>query len=303
MADAATVMNGLLASEYFDFASQSVGDTFRIFVARPAFGAPGRYPLIVTTDGNSAFTLLAGIHRTLALGEIPPAWVVGIGYPTESGFIQAIQKRNRDYAPTDGGEYARMILGTNGGGEPGAQRFLQFIRDELLPTLRDRYSADTDEPTFVGTSLGALFGVWTLLTAPTAFRRYVLGSPSLFWNKEEVWDWEEQCARAHGDLPATVFLGAGALETASVTRQQALAMAENGPPHLRERAQRTLTLCDTQGWPRTAEMVSALADRLAWRGYRSLDVHGEAFPDETHLSSPPVVMSRGLRYVFGSMRG
>src|SRR5690348_7062441 len=107
MPDAATVMNGLLASEYFDLASQSVGDTFRIFVARPAFAGPGRYPLILTADGNTAFTLVTSIHRTLALGPIPPAYVVGVGYPTESGFAQAIQKRNRDYAPTDGGEYAR----------------------------------------------------------------------------------------------------------------------------------------------------------------------------------------------------
>jgi uncharacterized protein len=301
MPDAATVMNGLLASEYFDFASDSAGDTFRIFVARPAFGAPGRYPLILTTDGNSAFTLLASIHRTLALGEIPPAWVVGIGYPTEGGFIQAIQKRNRDYAPTDGGEYARMILGS--AGEPGAAKFLRFVRDELLPTLRDRYSVDTDEPTLVGTSLGALFGVWTLLTAPTTFRHYVLGSPCLFWNNEEVWRWEEECARANDDIQAKVFLGAGALETAAVTRRQASAMAENGPLHLRERAKATMTLCDAQGWPRTAEIVPELADRLAWRGYRSLDIHGETFPQETHLSSPPMVMSRGLRYVFGSTRG
>jgi uncharacterized protein len=301
MPDAATVMNGLLASEYFDLASQSVGDTFRIFVAKPAFGAPGRYPLVLTTDGNSAFTLLASIHRTLALGEIPPAYVVGIGYPTESGFIQAIQKRNRDYTPTDGGEYARAILGSVG--EPGAAKFLSFVRDELLPALRERYSVDTDEPTFVGTSLGALFGAWTLLTAPTTFRRYVLGSPSLFWNKEEVWQWEAECARANDDIRATVFLGAGALETASVTRQHALAMAENGPPHFRDRAKATMTLCDAQGWPRTAEMVPELADKLAWRGYRSLDIHGENFPEETHLSSPPVVMSRGLRYVFGSTGG
>jgi predicted alpha/beta superfamily hydrolase len=301
MPDAATVMNGLLASEYFDLASHSVDDTFRIFVARPAFGAPGRYPLILTTDGNSAFTLLASIQRTLALGEIPPAYVVGIGYPTESGFIQAIQKRNRDYAPTDGGEYARTILGSSA--EPGAAKFLSFVTDELLPALRDGYPVDTDEPTFVGTSLGGLFGAWTLLTAPTTFRRYVLGSPSLFWNNEEVWRWEDECARANADLRATVFLGVGALETASVTRQHASAMAESGAPHLRDRAKATMTWCDAHGWPRTAEMVPELTGRLAWRGYRSLDIRGESFPDETHLSSPPVVISRGLRYVFGSARG
>lgn len=301
MPDAATVMNGLLASEYFDIASRSVGDTFRIFVARPAFGVPGRYPLILTADGNSIFALLATIHRTLALGEMPPAYVVGIGYPTEAGFIQAIQKRNRDYVPTDGGEYARTLLGSNT--EPGAAKFLAFLRDELLPALGERYSIDTDEPTFVGTSLGGLFGAWTLLTAPATFRRYVLASPSLFWNNEEVWLWEAEYARANADLRATVFLGAGALETAAVTRQAAWAVAENGAPHLRERAKATMAWCDTHGWPRMAEMVPELTNRLASRGYRGLDIRGQNLPDETHLSCAPAVMSRGLRFVFGSARG
>jgi predicted alpha/beta superfamily hydrolase len=298
MPDAATVMNGLLASEYFDFTSSSVGDTFRIFVARPAFAGPGRYPLILTTDGNIAFTLVTSIQRTLALGEIPPAFVVGVGYPTEGGFPQAVQKRNRDYTPTNGGEYARTILGSNA--EPGAAKFLALLTNELFPALRERHAIDTNEPTFVGTSLGGLFGAWTLLTAPATFSRYVLGSPSLFWNNEEVWLWEAECARVHSDLRARVFLGAGELETASVTRQGAWAIAENGPAHLRDRARATIACCDQQGWPRTAEMVPELANKLSSRGYPSLRVRGQNLPDETHLSAAPALISRGLRYVFSS---
>src|SRR6185369_4155931 len=106
---------------------------------------------------------------------------------------------------------------------------------------------DTDEPAFIGTSLGALFGTWTLLTAPSTFRRYILGSPALFWNNEEVWRWESECALAHTGLEATVFLGAGALETAAATRAAALAMAENGAPHLRDRARATIAWCDQHG--------------------------------------------------------
>ena len=72
MAEAATVMNGLLACEYFDLASDRVGDTFRIFVARPAFAPPGRYPLILAADGNASFTLVTSIQRTLAMGAVIP---------------------------------------------------------------------------------------------------------------------------------------------------------------------------------------------------------------------------------------
>jgi predicted alpha/beta superfamily hydrolase len=98
-----------------------------------------------------------------------------------------------------------------------------------MPELRARYSIDADEPTFIGSSLGGLFGAWVLLTAPSTFRRYILASPALFWNDEEVWRWEEECARTHDDIRATVFVGTGALETPAATRQNAVDMAERNP--------------------------------------------------------------------------
>jgi predicted alpha/beta superfamily hydrolase len=99
MSKTATQMNRLLDAEYFDFESAHVGDTFRIFVARPPFAENGRrYPVIYAADGNGAFPMLMSIQRTLAWGaEAPAAYVVGIGYPTESGYVQAVSKRNRDY--------------------------------------------------------------------------------------------------------------------------------------------------------------------------------------------------------------
>jgi predicted alpha/beta superfamily hydrolase len=301
MPNPATVMNGLLASEYFDLPSSCVGDTFRIFVARPAFADAGPSPVILAADGNAAFPLVTSIQRTLSMGgAVPAAYVIGVGYPTEGGFMQAIQKRNRDYPPTEAREYARAILGSNI--EPGGPRFVAFLQDELLPELRARYPVHADEATFIGTSLGGLFGIWTLLTAPSTFHRYILGSPALFWNDEQIWQWEEECARARNDIRASVFLGAGMLETAEATRQSALAMAEGGPQHLRDRAIATIALCDRHGWPRLAEILPELTAKLQSRHYASLDIHSECLPDESHLSSAPVVISRGLRYVFRTQR-
>jgi hypothetical protein len=46
--------------------------------------------------------MVTSIQRTLAWGaEAPAAYVIGLGYPTERGYLQAIAKRNRDYPPTD----------------------------------------------------------------------------------------------------------------------------------------------------------------------------------------------------------
>lgn len=202
-------MSGCIESEYFDLKSQTVGDTFRIFVARPLFGMRQDCPVVLTTDGNSAFALVSSIQRTLSLGEVPSALVVGVGYPVE--------------------------------GNPFA---------------------------------------------------------ALFWNAEEVWHWEADFGLKHKDVTASVYLGAGSLETAEGTRRSAVQLAESGAPHLRNRARATIDLCDAKGWPRTAEIIPELAIRLSSHQFESLRVFEEIVPGETHLSASAVLISRGLRRVF-----
>ena len=294
-------MNGLLDAEYFDFESTQVGDTFRIFVAKPPFADKNkRYPAIYAADGNGSFPMVASIQRTLAWGgEAPAAYVIGLGYPTEGGYLPAIAKRNRDYPPTDAGDYARTMLGPTFAVGGGA--FLRFLTQELKPELETRYAIDADDATFFGSSLGGLFGAWTLLTSPTTFQRYILASPAITWNDEEVWRWEQACAGARGDLPATVFLSAGELEAADVARRYALETAENNPM-LRPRIKAIIAWFEEHGWPRTAEIGPEFADKLRSRNYTGLKIHCHNMPDETHMSVPPAVISRGLRYVFDHWR-
>jgi predicted alpha/beta superfamily hydrolase len=301
MPNTAIAMNGLLDAEYFDFESTHVGDTFRIFVAKPPFAErEKRYPVIYATDGNGSFLMVTSIQRTLAWsGEAPAAYVIGVGYPTEGGYLQAIAKRNRDYPPTDAGDYARTMLGPTFAA--GGNVFLRFLTEELKPELASRYAIDANDATFFGSSLGGLFGAWVLLTSPATFRRYILASPAITWNDEEVWRWEQACAAARSDLPATVFLGAGELEAADVARRYALETAEKNSL-LRPRIKAMIAWFEEHGWPRTAEIGPEFADKLKSRNYSGLKIRCHNMPEETHMSVPPAVISRGLRYVFGHWR-
>jgi predicted alpha/beta superfamily hydrolase len=289
-------MTGLLDAEYFDVESQYVGDAYRIFVAKPPFAPPGKYPAVYIVDGNGLFPLAAAIQRMLAFGaESPPAYVIGIGYPTEGGYMAAVAKRNRDYVPTDGGDYARAMLASSEA--PGGQSFLRFIREELKPLLEARYDIDPGDATFFGSSLGGLIGAWILLTAPATFQRYVLASPTISWNQEEVWHWEQAYASAHSDLPAAVFVSAGSSEAPEIARANAVQIAENSPM-IREQVQSIIAWCDRHGWPRTTDLPHELAARLRSRNYAGLRIHAHTMPDETHMSVAPAILSRGLRYVF-----
>ena len=293
----AIVMNGLLRCEFFDMESSVVGDVFRIFVAQPAVKEGSKYPVIYVLDGNANFPIALGIHRSLVWGaEAPAAFIVGIGYPTETGYAEATAKRNRDYAPTEGGEYARAILGAPMAA--GGSAFLRFLLEELQPELIARYPIDMENATLVGCSLAGLFGAWTLLTAPATFQRYILASPLISWNTEEVWRWEEDFAQSHRDLSATVFLSAGGLETAAAARANVVRILE-GNPKLRTRYEKNIAWFDERGWPRSDELPPELANKLKSRNYPSLRIHCQNMPEETHASVPAAVISRGLRYVFG----
>ncbi|HTE43049.1 MAG TPA: alpha/beta hydrolase-fold protein, partial [Steroidobacteraceae bacterium] len=245
-------INGLPEAEYFDLYSQAVGDTFRLFVAKPLFPQPGTCPAIFTTDGNGLFMIAAGIQRMLALGaECPSAYVVAIGYPTDNGFAEAMSKRGRDFAPTDGGEYARAILHSSAAA--GGAQFLKFVTEELKPEIQSRYAVNPADSTYIGSSLGGLFGAWTLLTAPSTFQRYILASPTISWNNEEVWHWEEACARGRKELPARVFIAAGSLEAPEAARREALKLAEHNS-YLRPQVESIIAWFDLHGWPRTTEL-------------------------------------------------
>jgi predicted alpha/beta superfamily hydrolase len=297
MPKVATTIPGLLQAEYFDIDSTVVGDTFRIFVAKPPFAPSGKHPAIFVTDGNVTFFMAAGIQRMLSMAaENPVAYVIGIGYPTEGGFFEAFSKRNRDLVPSDGGEYGRAMLLTPT--TPGAAKFVRFIADELKPELDLHYSIDSNDSTYVGSSLGGLFGAWALLNSRNIFQRYILVSPTIAWNDEEVWQWEADYAKAHRDLSATIFVSAGSLESPEHARNNAIHLAKHSPA-LRPQVESITAWCDKHGWPRTTELPGEFADKLRSRSYPTLKVHHHIMPDETHLSVTPSAITRGLRYVFG----
>lgn len=298
MSSSTSPMNGLFDAEYFDIDSQYVGDTFRIFVGKPAAIHPDTsYPVIFALDGNASFASLLGTQRMLTQGgEVPASFVVGIGYPGNT-LMEAMANRNRDYAPTEPGENEARALG--GMVPAGGPAFLSFIQSELMPLLAERYPLDVSDSTVQGISLGGLFAAWVLLTQPDTFKRYILGSPALWWRDEQVWEWEQAYAASNTDIDATVFVSAGSLEIGENVRAEAVAIAKKTPP-LREYIESMIEWSDQHGWPEIAKLTPTFAHRLSERNYSSLKIHCHNMPDENHMSAPPASTSRGLRYVHGS---
>ncbi len=261
--------------------SNGVGDDFEISVILPPPEIPGPFPVVYLTDANFSVGLGTGIIPMLSNGaEIPPVTVVCIGYPIGGDFARFASLRMRDFTPTVEARHVDAIGKMTGQAVEcgGAARFLEFLTTELRDWIASRYDV-TDDTTYIGDSAGGLFGTYTLLNQPNAFRRYLIGSPWLTYDHPLCFKYEETYAADHDDLPATVFLAAGADEDV---------LQPGVDPAILP------ILSDAK----TAAYTRELAAKLESRNYPSLNLTMRIFAEETHYTLPPILIAHGLRRVF-----
>lgn len=250
--------------------SEHVDQVFRIDVWQPVV-SQGRLPVVYVLDGNSMFGMVAqSVGPMMFAGQLPPMVLVGVGYEVESP-MEVVALRARDLLPTFVPGYSERLaslgLPVADGVEPGgADAFRAFLETELKPRIEAEYPVDATDQTLVGDSYGGTFATHVLFTEPSAFDRYLIGSPVLDWDGEILFRSEAELAGRTSALSAKLFFSAGALET------------KNNMIPLLER----------------------MVETIRARDYDGLEIKTYIFPDETHESVLGPTMSRGLRAVFGS---
>ncbi len=200
--------------------------------------------------------------------------VVGVGYPDATTLADTAQIRARDLTPSPTAMFEQS---------GGADAFVSFIGTELMAWVDDRHPGEFTQSTYFGHSLGGLFGTYVLLERPDLFDRFILSSPSLWWDDEIAFGLEADRAAASDDLAASAVFGIGALETDEGRRIEGANLPQGHP---------------AKPPARYLDMVDDLArfvDQLASRQYASLALDSVVVPDEFHLTVPGVVLSRALR--------
>jgi hypothetical protein len=248
--------------------SRTNGVTYEIRVSLPhSYNTTDwRFPVVFTLDADYSFLIARNITDHLAeRGHLEEVVVVGLGYrDQEPGRTPSYRfHRTRDYTPTfvPVGGYGPKFQKISGGGP----KFLEAMEKEIVPFIDRHYRTKPDDRTLVGHSYGGLFTVWTLLTRPGLFSRWVAVSPSLWYDDHLVVRLEEAFAKDHDVLPGRLYLCVG-------SREGNTDMDMVGD--LRE-----------------------LARRLERRAYRGLAFESLVMTDETHNSVFPGCLSNGLRFV------
>lgn len=255
-------------TEVIPLTSDINGVDYELYVKLPYSYSESKesYPLLVTLDADYQFAVASNhVQHLWQRGQAPEMIVVSIAYAYDPSDSDAYRlNRTRDYTPaqaTEGG-YGPDYQKVSGGGPD----FAEIIADEILPLLGKRYRVDAAERVFVGHSYGGLFGAYLLLSHNDIFNRYILVSPSLWFNDKMM------LAEARNAEPfkrkTYVYMGVGSWE---------------------EQPERSYAMVSD---------LKAFAAALEARNDPNIVMEARVFDDETHASIYPAVLSTGVRHLF-----
>ena len=240
------------------------GMEYQIYVSLPDNyeSSTESYPVLYFLDAWAQFGIIRQTYWLLRFyDEVPPLIIVGIAY--EGSAKDHLFYRSRDYSPTRVpkeklGQISKIVP-TSG----GAPDFVRFLEKELFPMIEKEYRVNKSDRALFGVSFGGLCSTYVLFKHNHLFQRYFIGSPSLWWDNEIIFKYEEDYAKNNASLPVKVFLAAGGKENLSIR-------------------------------------YNKLRDRLLSRNYNDLDFTSTIFENETHMSFIAAAHTRALRVLYNS---
>jgi uncharacterized protein len=185
----------------FELKSPGINDTFVIDVSLPKTynrNNSTRYPVLYLTDGYWRREQHKPIHEMAERENIKELIIVGIGYPD-------------NYKP-DVIRVRDLIS--------GADKFLDFIIDELIPRIEKDYRTN-GERTLWGSSFGGYFGMYALFNqnkTQNIFQNYIIASPAALEKTARngtslnLFDYENLHYQESKTLKAKLYITVGGIE-------------------------------------------------------------------------------------------
>ncbi|MEO7308500.1 MAG: alpha/beta hydrolase-fold protein [Ferruginibacter sp.] len=218
-----------------------------------------KYPVIYLLDGSADedFIHVVGLvqfNNFSWVDRVPRSIVVGI----------ANTDRRRDFTYPTTIESDKKAYPTTG----HSDKFIAFIEKELQPFIEKKYKA-TQSRTIIGESLGGLLATEILLKKPTLFNKYIIISPSLWWDDGSLLKQASAVLLENFSQETGIYIGVG---------KEGLGL---GPtPHVME------------------VDANVLADKLKQTKSKKVQVHFDYLPDEDHATIGHIAVFNAFRMLY-----
>lgn len=189
---------------YLKIYSSIVDQEYVLYINLPRnfYDTTKTFPVIYLLDAQWDFPLANAIYGEQYYdGFVPEVIIVGITWGGINPNPDSL--RRRDFTPSK--EKENPIGG-------GAQKFLSFIKGELIPFVDSKFRIKPDDKTLMGSSLGGLFTLYTLFNETELFNKYVLTSPALDWDNDIVYSFEKKYSEENLNLPVELYMAIGGYE-------------------------------------------------------------------------------------------
>jgi len=158
-----------------------------------------KYPVIYLLDGSADedFIHITGLVQYNSfpwVNQMPKSIVVGI----------ANVDRKRDFTFPTTIEADKKSYPTTG----HSDRFIAFIAAELQPFIDKKFKT-TSSKTLIGQSLGGLLATEILLKKPTLFDKYIIVSPSLWWDNGSILSQNSEILNDTFNQRTDIYIGVG----------------------------------------------------------------------------------------------
>jgi len=158
-----------------------------------------KYPIIYLLDGSADedFIHIVGLVQYNSfewINIVPKSIVVGI----------ATVDRRRDFTFPTTIETDKKTFPTAG----HSDKFITFIETELQPYIETKYKTNQSK-TIIGQSLGGLLETEILLKKPTLFTKYIIVSPSLWWDNGSLLNQNAEILNEIFKQQTEIYIGVG----------------------------------------------------------------------------------------------
>lgn len=213
-----------------------------------------KYPVIYLLDGSADedFIHIVGLVQFNSfewINQVPKSIVVGI----------ASVDRRRDFTFPSTVEQDKINNPTSG----QSHKFISFLENELQPYIDENYKTNKSK-TLIGQSLGGLLSTEILFKKPTLFTKYIIVSPSLWWDNGSLLN------QSISNFENTdVYIGVGKE-----------GLAPSPTPHVME------------------VDANLLADKLKKLNYKNVKIHFDYLPSENHATILHQAVSNAFKHLY-----